>query len=340
MAQSAESPRVPLEGLRSIRAQPKAIDFLRHALSSGRLSTALLFEGPDGVGKERCARALAQCTVCLSPREDGDACGRCATCRAVDHNTYVDLMTLARDVNVLTQEPQSGSDAKSEITVDKVRELQRERLIYMPHGSARWIIVRDAHDLNASASNSLLKTLEEPPANTHFALITHRPSELLVTVRSRCQRVRFAPLPTEDVLAILHEHKVPEAVAADAAKFAEGSAGRALAMADPELMASRKSWLDRLLAALRAARPGAIVDVAESFSKFAEGQDGDEVPVVLTMLERYFRDEALANVTDARKAMVFAARSQLVRQTITSLDQNLKAQMAIESLLVRLRDAR
>lgn len=330
----------PIEGLRSIRGQASALEFLRSALAARRLSTALLFEGPDGVGKERCARALAQCTVCLSPRDDGDACGRCATCRAVDHNTYVDVLTLARDVNVLTQQAQSGSEAKSEITVDKVRELQRERLVYLPHGTARWVIIRDAHDLNQSASNSLLKTLEEPPANTHFALITHRPSELLVTVRSRCQRVRFAPLPQSDVLAILHAHKVPDAVATDAAKWAEGSAGRAIAMADPELLASRKSWLERLLAGLRAGKPGAIVEVAEAFSKFAESKEGDEIVVILTMLERYFRDEALGAVSDARKATVNAARSQLVRSTISSLDANLKAQMAIESLLVRLRDAR
>jgi DNA polymerase-3 subunit delta' len=342
MAESAPSAREPIEGLRSIRAQPSAIEFLRSALAGGRLSTALLFEGPEGVGKERCARALAQCTVCISKREDGDACGRCAMCRAIDHNTYVDVMTLARDVNVLTQEQVTGPEAKSEITVDKVRELQRERLAYMPHGTARWVIVRDAHDLNTSASNSLLKTLEEPPANTYFVLITHRPSELLVTVRSRCQRVRFAPLPTDDVRAILAAHKIPDAVAQDAAKWAEGSAGRALAMANPELLATRKSWLERLLSALRAGKPGAIVEVAESFEAALKGVEDkdDEVVVILTMLERYFRDEALAAVSDAKRATVNAARSQLVRQTIASLDQNLKAQMAIESLLVRLRDAR
>lgn len=342
MKESSSGARVPIEGLRSIRAQPGAIEFLRSALAAGRLSTALLFEGPEGVGKERCARALAQCTVCIDKREDGDACGRCAMCRAIDHNTHVDVITLARDVAVLSQEQVTGSEAKSEITVDKVRELQRERLVYLPHGTTRWVIVRDAHELNPSASNALLKTLEEPPANTHFVLITHRPSELLVTVRSRCQRVRFAPLPKEEVRAILSAHNVPDALAQEAAKWAEGSAGRALAMANAERLAMRTSWLERMLSALRAGRPGAIVEVADSFETALKGVENkdEEVEAVLTMLERHFRDEALSAIADGKRATVNAARSQLVRQTIASLDQNLKAQMAIESLLVRLRDVR
>jgi DNA polymerase-3 subunit delta' len=340
MSESEPRERESIQGLRSIRAQPAAIDFLKSATAASRLATALLFEGPEGVGKERCALALAQRTVCLAPREDGDACGRCATCRAVDARKHPDVIVLARDVDVLTQERQSSSEARTEIVVDKVRTLQRERLVYMPHGSCRWVIVRDAHELNASASNALLKTLEEPPVNTHFALITHRPSELLVTVRSRCQRVRFAPLPEAEVVAILRAVGVAESVAVEAARYAEGSARRALAMADPELLASRRSWLEQLLAALRAAKPGAIVDVAERFSKDADSKEGDEVAVVLEMLERHFRNEAIAHSADGRRATVCATRAQLVRQTIASLDQNLKAQMAIESLLVRLREVR
>lgn len=340
MAEPTPAKRDPIQGLRSVRAQSAAKEFLHHALGGGRLSTALLFEGPEGVGKERCARALAQCSVCLAKQPDGDACGRCAICRAIDEFKYPDVITLARTLDVISQQEQSGSDLKSEIVVEKIRELQRERLSYLPHGTIRWVIVRDAHELNANASNALLKTLEEPPANTHFVLVTHRPSELLVTVRSRCQRVRFAPLPESDVIAILHAHNVDAAIAKEAAKWAEGSAGRAIAMADPELLASRKSWLDRLLAALRAGKPGAVVDVAEAFSKEAAAKEGDEVLVVLEMLERYFRDEAIAAAADARKSTVLAARSQLVRQTISSLDSNLKAQMAVESMLVRLRDVR
>jgi|LNFM01.1.fsa_nt_gb DNA polymerase-3 subunit delta' len=332
--------REPIEGLRSVRAQGSAKEFLQHALVSGRLATALLFEGPEGVGKERCARALAQCSVCLSRLPDGDACGRCATCRAIDAEKYPDVIVLARTLDVLTQQEQSGNELKSEIVVEKIRELQRERLVYLPHGSTRWIIVRDAHELNASSSNALLKTLEEPPANTHFVLVTHRPSELLVTVRSRCQRVRFAPLPEAEVISILSANGVEPALAKEAAKWAEGSAGRAVAMSDPALLASRKGWLDRLIQALRASKPGAIVDVAEAFSKDASAREGDEVLVVLEMLERYFRDEAISAATDARRSSIHAARSQLVRQTIASLDSNLKAQMAVESMLVRLRDVR
>jgi DNA polymerase-3 subunit delta' len=340
MAAVEKPPHEPLEGLRSVRGHATALDFLRQAITSGRLSTTLLFEGPEGVGKERCARALAQCVSCVAPRDDGDACGRCASCRAIDGGRAVDVLTLARDVDVLTQQPQSASDAKTQITIDKVRTLQSERLSYLPHGSVRWILVRDAHELNPAASNALLKTLEEPPANTHFALITHRPSELLVTVRSRCQRVRFGRLSDALVAETLRGHRVEEPVASEAARWADGSVGRALAMADPELLASRKGWLEKLLSALRAGRPGAIVEVSDALAKHATARGEEELDAILTMLERYFRDEAVANAEDGRRAMTCAGRSQLVRQSLASLDRNLKAQMALESLLIRLREVR
>jgi DNA polymerase-3 subunit delta' len=340
MAPVEKPPHEPLEGLRSVRGHDAARDFLRQAIGSRRLSTALLFEGPDGVGKERCALALAQCVTCSAVREDGDACGRCASCRAIDGGRAVDILILARDIDVLTQQPQSASDAKTQITIDKVRTLQSERLSYLPHGTVRWVIVRDAHELNPAASNALLKTLEEPPANTHFALLTHRPSELLITVRSRCQRVRFGRLSDEQVSETLQARRVDPAVAAEAARWADGSVGRAVTMADPELLASRRGWLEKLLSALRAGRPGAIVEVSDALSKHGTAQGEEELDAILTMLERYFRDEAIANAEDGRKAMTFAGRSQLVRQTLASLDRNLKAQMAIESLLIRLREAR
>lgn len=331
---------LPLEGLRSVRGQSHATSLLLRALANGRVASAYLFEGPDGVGKERTARALAQASVCLEPRPDHDACGACATCRQVAAKTHVDVITLAREVDVLSQGEHRPSDLKTEIVVEKVRLLQAERLAFHSHQGSRWIIVRNAHEMNTAASNALLKTLEEPPKQTHFALITSRPTQLLTTIRSRCQRVRFAPLDDATVKELLVNGGTPENVAIEAARLADGSMTKASEFADPEILTARKGWVDKMLGALRAGRPGGYVDVAEGLKDLAKS-DANEVDAVLAMLERHFRDEALKYATEhGRRAAVCASRADLVRQTVDSFDRNLNLQMAVEAMLVGLRDVR
>ncbi len=310
------------------------------ALTNGRVASAYLFEGPDGVGKERAARALAQATVCLAPRPDHDACGACVTCRQVAARNHVDVITLAREIDVLSQGEHRASDLKTEIVVEKVRLLQSERLAFHSHQGSRWVIVRNAHEMNTAASNALLKGLEEPPSQTHFALITSRPAQLLTTIRSRCQRVRFAPLPTDIVRDLLVRGGVSEDLANEAAPLGDGSMTRAMEFANPEVLAARKGWVERILAALRSGRAGAYVDVAEGLKDLGKN-DATEVDAVLAMLERHFRDEALRYAADqGRRAAVCAGRADLVRQTVDSFDRNLNLQMAVESMLVGLRDVR
>lgn len=315
-------------------------EFLSHALQSNRLATSLLFEGAEGIGKERLALALAQRAMCASAAQGVDACGECLSCRWVRDAQHPDLLILAKDVDIRSQSMQSESDAKSQITIEKVRELQSERLVYFPQGQSRWVLIRDAHEMNANAANSLLKTLEEPPVATYFVLLTHRPSELLITVRSRCQRVRFAPLSDDDLSSVLEARGVEAALRSEIVALSEGSVSNAVALAKPDVLASRQAWRERFLSALRGGRPGGIVDIAESFAKFSQDQD-DELEAVLTLLEKYFRDEAIAHATDARRATTNAVRAQIVRSTRATVDYtNLKAQSALEELLVRLRDAR
>lgn len=341
MTESATEKEIPLRepGLRSILGQPEAVEFLFRAMQSGRLATALLFEGANGVGKQRCARALAQCLLCNDPLPNRDACGACTPCKLVATGQHPDIIVLARDVDVLTQEQQEAGDAKSEITIDKVRALQSERLAYFAQTNARIVIVRDAHDLNGPAANSLLKTLEEPPTNTHFVLLTHRPSELLITVKSRCQRVRFGALSAENIQTILLSHGAEEARIPELVKWADGSAARALEALKGDVLSVRKTWVEQTLSALRSGRPGAIVELSEKLAKHCESTDG-ELEAVLHLLERHFRDEAIEHAADAKRALACAARSQFVRQAAATLDRNAKAQMMLEAMLVRLRDVR
>lgn len=152
---------------------------LRAALDAGRLHHAYLFEGPPGAGKAAAARALAMTLECETQR----GCGRCGPCLKVEAGTHPDVVWFDMTPKGLTE---------------RVRELLTT-LGFRPHeGRARVVVFDPAHGLapvpeRAEAANVLLKTLEEPPADTYFVLVTAEPRRLPVTVRSRCQRIRFAP---------------------------------------------------------------------------------------------------------------------------------------------------
>jgi DNA polymerase-3 subunit delta' len=164
---------------------------LEAAVASGRLPHALLLHGPAGVGKERFAAALAAALLCKNRGERLSACGECAECRLSRAGTHPDLHWLRR------------LEDKKSISVDQVRETCEQLGMTSLRGGARIAVVAPAQLMTMSAQNALLKTLEEPAARTLLVLVTPRPSMLLATLRSRCQRVEIARPAPEDALAWL-----------------------------------------------------------------------------------------------------------------------------------------
>src|SRR5207245_10260782 len=119
---------------------------------------------------------------------------------------------------------------KNIIRVKVMRELEREANFRPFEGAARVFIVEDADSMNDQAANALLKTLEEPPPTTHLILTTSNPTALLPTIRSRCQVIRFAPIPHEQIEKFLMDKEaMPTADATLLARTSRGSLGRALA---------------------------------------------------------------------------------------------------------------
>jgi len=209
---------------RAITGHRPIRDLLARAVGRGTLPPSLLFSGPDGVGKRLTAVALAQALNCDRPIittttqgfTEQDACGECAACSRIARGVHADVFTITPG--------DSGT-----IKLDQVRDAI-DRTGYRPfEGRRRVVTVDDAHALNLESQNALLKTLEEPPPASVFVLVTDRPDVLLPTVRSRCQRLRFGPLATADVAALLvQEQGLGEADAFAAAAASEGSIGRAL----------------------------------------------------------------------------------------------------------------
>ncbi len=157
---------------------------------------SLLFVGPAGIGKRRVAMELAQRELCFRRT----ACGQCQGCLMFKGELPVELPNLLR----IAPEGKAGLIRIGAIRGD---DLVEGGVIQWAHrapapGCHRWILVEDAHRLNGASANMLLKTLEEPPAGTHFLLVTHRPEAMLQTIRSRCERIPFQPLSAEESWAV------------------------------------------------------------------------------------------------------------------------------------------
>ncbi len=207
---------------RDVAGHRRVIDLLAGAVGRHTLPPALLFSGPEGVGKRLTAVALAQALNCQRPvtLEDDrrDSCGECPSCRRIARGTHPDVVVL---------EPEDGI-----IAIAAVREDVIGKSGYRPfEGQRRVFIIDDAELMNEPAQDALLKTLEEPPAFSVLVLVSAQPEALLPTVRSRCYRLRFGPVSEEDVARVLRErHGMAEADARAASALSDGSIGRALAI--------------------------------------------------------------------------------------------------------------
>jgi DNA polymerase-3 subunit delta' len=179
-------------------------------------------------------------------------CGVCASCSRIDRYVHPDVLVrlpLPKEKNSRPEDPSDPTEALAfkaenpwrdpqltggnlEIRVGDVRAIVRE-LAYAPvEGARRIVIFREADRMNHAAQNALLKSLEEPPAHTLFVLTTHQPEALLPTVRSRCRRVPFGPLPAEVIATWLAENRIESKTGIDPAAMARGSLKRAIGIAE------------------------------------------------------------------------------------------------------------
>ena len=290
---------------RDLAGHRRLLDLTARAAARGSLPPSLIFAGPDGVGKRRAAVSLAQLFNCLSPGAGDaalppDACGHCTACRRIARGVHADVLVI---------EPgESGS-----IKVDQARGAI-ERTAYRPfEGRRRVIIVDDADAMEASAQNALLKTLEEPPAASTFVLVTARPDVLLPTVRSRCQRVRFAPLDPVDIATVLMQgHGFSDTDAHAAAALAEGSIGRALE-GDTEAYAdAREAAVAMLGTVARASNPAQRLAAAKALGR--DKVDREELGRRLRLVSSVLRDlEALEARVDPRSLAHGDLKSDLER---------------------------
>jgi DNA polymerase-3 subunit delta' len=322
--------------------RPKAI--LKASILHDRVAHAYLFHGEDGIGKKQAAQLFAQAINCDTDYGPSgpDACGSCRSCRQIESRTHPDFTLIEPD----------QEQANPQIKIEQVRELE-EQIVYRPLiGRRKICLIDEADRLTQGAANALLKTLEEPTAHSLFLLITSRPAALPATVRSRCQSIRFVPpARTQVEAALITKREIPPADARFLAIATQARIGQALQAGVTALRAQQDEFC-RLVSSQSLRSVTTILTAAEALHK------SERAPEALEWIERWVRDlilvssgadqDFLLNLERLTELQELAGTLQLaplldllmeIEAIQRSSTRNVNLQMALENILLRLRDA-
>lgn len=315
-----------------------AVALLKEHVARDSFRHAYLFSGPQGIGRRTLALRFSQALNCTQPIATGEPCGTCRTCTQIESMQHPDL--------TITQADHIGGVLK----VDQVRELQRSLSLAPYQAGYRTAILLRFEEANPSASNALLKTLEEPPPHVVLILTAESGESLLPTIVSRCEILRLRPLKTDVVQQGLQTRwGVPDEQAHLLAHLCSGRIGYALKLyQQPELMEQREELLEAHNNMLSANR-------VERFA-FAEilAKDRERLRQALEVWQSLWRDVFLQATSSAAplanpdrtldierlSARLGAGPAShmvaLFQRQIDMLEKNVNARLAIEVLMLEL----
>lgn len=280
---------------RDVLGQTHALKALESAVARGRVASAYLFEGPSGVGKQRAALALAKAVIARAAASPEDAL------RRIDASAHPDVRIVPpRDTGHRNLQVQTVREEILPFTQFAPFEA-KDAFVIFPEAD---VSLPEAHP---EAANALLKTIEEPRPGIHFILLSERPDRLLVTIRSRCQRVRFGALPSDVLRTILQREGAATELTDAAIALASGSADRALALAKDGAAGALFARAAKVAEVALDGRPGEMTRVAEEVAK------SDDYRGSLAALAAFYRDVAAVAVGADRTALAFRGHEAQLR---------------------------
>jgi len=307
------------------------------------------------VGKERAAVILAMACNCAANREGSGAgradtrpsdpangnrtfksqpCGSCKSCRKIESDNHPDIIRL---------KPSGPS-----IKIDQIRALCQTLAMKPYEAAMRVVIISDAQAMNPAAGNALLKMLEEPPLRTILVLISAHSSDLLPTVVSRCQHIRFNPISKTNLASLLvRQHGVDAADAIIIAAMAAGSLSRALRMHRTNWI-QRRHWLISELDSLSAGSLNRLLAFGDQLAK-----NKDDLPDALEVLKSWLRDLVIAKLypdriinhdlasklqqSSQRTSLTsLLSRFETIQSTQNAIQAGTNLRLAMESMVLKL----
>ena len=236
-----------------IRGQIFAKKYLSNSIKSNMISHAYMFEGPSGVGKNTMARDLA--------------------------TTLLEMENLFNSPDYIEITPDGNS-----IKIAQIRKLQSDILV-KPYKSYKIYVIDEAQKMTVEAQNALLKTLEEPPKYAIIILITNNKESLLDTIKSRCEIIKFTPIPLVEVADYLTQTGVDKNRASLLANFSRGSMQKAIELSESEDFHIMRDEVQKYVETFLTGSMLDIMDIQSSIEKYK-----DNITNVLDLLVNYFRD--------------------------------------------------
>jgi DNA polymerase-3 subunit delta' len=321
-----------------------AVELLQKQIKNNDIRHAYLFTGPPGVGRRTCALQLAQAINCASPTLPGVPCQNCSTCKRIAQSQHPDL-------SIIQADRQGGT-----LKVDQIRELQHILALTPYESRYRIALLLRFEEAHVSASNALLKTLEEPASKVVLFLTANSPESLLPTIVSRCEVLRLRTLPLDVLSQGLQERwHVPADQASLLAHLSGGRPGYALRLFEqPEWLEKRKAWLTDLLNILKGNRVERFAYVKTLIDLQAKKKDQTLTPELLRVWLSFWRDvllraaqtdiapsnldwenqvEEVASCLEVDK-IVFIIQS--IERTLKLLEQNINIRLVLETLMLDL----
>lgn len=290
---------------------PKRI--LSGALRKSLLASAYLFYGMEGTGKWALALELAKAINC--ERNRTQPCDECVCCRKIGRMVHPDVTVIfpvpsarskdkdqketERYKRLKIEEPYAlvRFDRTTNIPVEQIRSLQRDIHLRPFEARRKVVIIIQAEKMHNSSANSLLKTLEEPPADAHLILTSDDVNKLLPTVISRCQQIRFSQIPAESIKgALVTDYQVEEKKASYLAQMCGGSYGRALDLLCGEKENIRQDGVRLLTAAVE----GKMTPIVHTVNGLLEKWDRNSILEMFGFMVSAFRDMYMAQEGQAR----------------------------------------
>jgi DNA polymerase-3 subunit delta' len=274
-----------------IYGHEKQIAILKTIIAKDRIAHAYLFYGMEGVGKRTTAAVFARALNCAA---EDPPCDVCPSCRRAEHKNHPDIVTVTEEGPI--------------IKIGTVKELLAQMKFRPREGRMRIFIMPEADRMNPAAANALLKTLEEPSAGNILLLTSARPHALPMTILSRCQHLRFSPLPREEVARFLREKKsvAPDAAAILAASSG-GSIGKALEMNRADYLTLRNAIMNYLASD----EPTDAIGRLAFAARF--GTEREDILERLLILKTCYRDALIFRETKGKGRLIFQDRTEAIR---------------------------
>ncbi|GFN35719.1 DNA polymerase III subunit delta' [Tepidimicrobium xylanilyticum] len=314
----------------------RIIENLKNAIKEEHLSHCYLFEGENSIGKKKVALAFAKTLLCKG--EGLEPCNRCRSCLKFNSWNHPDLMFI---------KPENGL-IKKKVIDDLIKDLSKAPF----ESKRRIIIIDDSHEIGIEGQNALLKTLEEPPSYINIILITSNSNNLIPTILSRCEIVKFSPVESHKIIDLLTKKYGKSLEEANfIANFTKGSIGKSIEICESDSFFEKR---DEIIEIIVNILTGDKVRIFNSMDFFLENKDNYQE--LLDIILYWFRDLIIYKQTrdlnlilnrDKLPTLSKAPDLKLDRindiidsiiETKQNIDRNVNYQLAIEIMLLRIQE--